>query len=95
MALPPVLNSIVDWLKAGYPDGVPDQDYAPLLSLLARRLTDDEVARVAVQLIAPQEEAGVDDSAIHASIRDITNEPPRREDVDRVRAHLEAAKPFL
>ena len=50
MALPPVLNSIVGWLRAGYPSGVPDSDYIPLLALLARRLTSEEVAAVAAEL---------------------------------------------
>jgi hypothetical protein len=50
MALPPVLNSIVGWLRAGYPYGVPESDYIPLLALLARRLTTDEVAAVAAEL---------------------------------------------
>ena len=31
------------WLKAGYPEGVPQTDYIPLFALLPRRLTDDEV----------------------------------------------------
>jgi hypothetical protein len=50
MALPPVLNSIVGWLRAGYPSGVPESDYIPLLALLARRLTGEEVAAVAAEL---------------------------------------------
>ena len=37
------LTSIVAWLRAGYPDGVPQNDYIPLLALLSRRLTNDEV----------------------------------------------------
>ena len=37
------LTSIVAWLRAGYPDGVPQTDYIPLLALLSRRLTNDEV----------------------------------------------------
>jgi len=48
--LPPVLNSIVSWLKAGYPQGVPDSDYIPLIAILSRRLTTDEVTAVATEL---------------------------------------------
>jgi hypothetical protein len=50
MALPPVLDSIVSWLRAGYPQGVPDSDYIPLIAILSRRLTTDEVAAVATEL---------------------------------------------
>ena len=35
MSIAPVLNSIVGWLRTGYPHGVPEQDYVPLLALLA------------------------------------------------------------
>ncbi len=50
MTLPPVLNSLVGWLRAGYPYGVPEADYIPLLALLARRLTSEEVGVVAAEL---------------------------------------------
>lgn len=42
MALPPFLTSIVGWLRAGYPNGVPEQDYIPLFALLTRRLSETE-----------------------------------------------------
>jgi Protein of unknown function (DUF3349) len=94
MTLPTVLSSIVDWLRAGYPDGVPDQDYFPLLALLARRLSDDEVAEVAAHLISDQSVSS-DDGDIRDLITQITNQPPRREDVDRVRARLHTTGAFL
>ena len=37
------LSAIVSWLRAGYPNGVPPPDYLPVLALLSRRLTPDEV----------------------------------------------------
>lgn len=108
MPLPPVLNSIVSWLRAGYPQGVPESDYFPLLALLARRLTSEEVAAVAEELARPTESASsangsapsnghvaVDNSDIGVLITKITNELPREEDVSRVRAHLEKAGPFI
>ena len=45
MALPPVLNKIVDWLRAGYPDGVPNVDYIPLFALLGSQLTETETCK--------------------------------------------------
>ena len=41
------LARIVSWLREGYPGGVPEHDYLPLLALLERRLTRSEVKRVA------------------------------------------------
>jgi Protein of unknown function (DUF3349) len=37
MALSDVLTKIVGFLRAGYPEGVPDGDYIPLVALLRRR----------------------------------------------------------
>jgi Protein of unknown function (DUF3349) len=94
MTMPPVLQSIVDWLRAGYPDGVPPNDYIPLLALLARRLTADEVAAVTAELSRDGDEA-VDNTEIGLLITKITSELPRAEDVARVRDRLSATGPFL
>ena len=51
MPLPPFLTSVVGWLRAGYPNGVPEADFVPLLALLARRLSNDEVQQVSEALI--------------------------------------------
>ncbi len=87
LSLPPFLSTVVDWLRAGYPQGVPEQDYIPLLALLARRLTSDEVAAVAAELrregVLP-----VTNTDIGELIMTITDELPRGEDVARVRAQL-------
>ena len=47
MALNTRLTGILDWLREGYPAGVPPKDYIPLLALLRRRLTEDEVREIA------------------------------------------------
>jgi hypothetical protein len=106
MALPPVLNSIVSWLRAGYPCGVPERDYVPLLALLARRLTAEEVSAVAAELVGQVDPgpaadsvngaaAAVDNGDIGVMITKITNEMPREEDIARVRSQLATAGPFL
>jgi hypothetical protein len=50
MALPLVLNRILDWLRAGYPEGVPEVDYIPLFALLGSQLTETEVGEIADEL---------------------------------------------
>ena len=87
LSLPSFLTSVIDWLRVGYPNGIPEQDYVPLLALLARRLTAEEVAAVAAQL---QEEGQlpVTNTDIGEVIIGITDELPRPEDVARVRAQL-------
>lgn len=78
--------SVVQFLRAGYPDGIPQQDYIPLLALLRRRLTEDEVAEVADGLIADGDTDSA--TALREAISRITRDGPRDEDIARVRAHL-------
>jgi hypothetical protein len=81
------LARIVAWLNAGYPEGVPGPDRVPLLALLKRRLTDDEVEAVAQDLLDRGEFDHVD---IGVVITEITDELPNPEDIERVRARLAA-----
>ncbi|MET8423499.1 DUF3349 domain-containing protein [Nocardia sp. NPDC059091] len=89
MELSELLARIVGWLRAGYPHGVPDTDYLPLLAVLARRLSEDEVRQVAAELVLlgalPADRADVG-----VIITKLTDEMPRAADLDRVRAHLRA-----
>ena len=50
MELPPVLKRVVDWLRAGYPEGVPDVDYIPLFALLGSELSNHDVELIADDL---------------------------------------------
>ena len=81
------LARIVAWLREGYPSGVPDHDYVPLLALLERRLTRSEVKRVAKALrradVSPAHR-----SDIAAAITDVTHGEPSEADQKRVRDQL-------
>jgi hypothetical protein len=79
------LAKIVAWLNAGYPEGVPGADRVPLLALLTRRLTGDEVRTVAQDLMDRGEFDHVD---IGVLITGITDDLPLPEDVERVRERL-------
>ena len=81
------LHRIVNWLRVGYPQGIPPTDYMPLLALLSRRLTNEEVETVAKELMDRGEFDNVD---IGVAITQITDEPPSPDDVQRVRARLAA-----
>ena len=89
MSLPPFLSSVVNWLRAGYPNGVPDSDYIPLLAILSRRLSNDEVRAVTHELIESGE-LPVDNIDIGTMITRVTDELPREADVNRVRDRLAA-----
>jgi hypothetical protein len=82
------LSAIASWLRAGYPEGVPPTDYMPVLALLSRRLTTDQVKTVASELMQPG--GHVDDIDIGVAITQITDELPSPEDIERVRQRLAA-----
>jgi replicative DNA helicase len=81
------LDTIVAWLRAGYPEGVPPTDYVPLLALLSRRLTTDEVKAVAGELTRRGEFDRVD---IGVLITQITDALPSPDDIARVQERLAA-----
>jgi hypothetical protein len=81
------LNSVVAWLRAGYPDGIPPTDYFPVLALLSRRLSNDEVKLVARDLMQRGDFDHVD---IGVLITQLIDELPSPGDVERVRERLAA-----
>ena len=81
------LTSIVDWLRAGYPEGIPPTDYFPVLALLTRRLSNDEVKVVAREVMRQED---FDETDIGVLITQITDQLPSPEDIERVRARLAA-----
>src|SRR5260370_26305822 len=88
MSLGDLVTRMVAFVRAGYPHGVPETDYIPLLALLRRRLTDDEVAAVARDLAA-RGELNIDIADIGAPITRITDELPAPADLERVQLQLE------
>jgi Protein of unknown function (DUF3349) len=91
-----LLHSILDWLRAGYPEGVPGPDRVPLLALLrATPLTEDQVKEVVRNLTADGstalEDGSIADDEIGAFIKDVTHHDAGPENVQRVAAKLAAA----
>jgi hypothetical protein len=88
MALPEVLNRVVTWLRAGYPEGVPQQDYQPLFALLGSHLSNHEVTLIADELMFSSDPESAD--RIKQAISNITHAQVHDSDIARVRAHLAA-----
>ena len=89
MALNTRLTGILDWLREGYPAGVPPKDYIPLLALLRRRLTEDEVREIAHEVASLDPVDGDGDSAgIGVRITQLIDAMPSPEDIARVEARL-------
>jgi hypothetical protein len=89
MPLPPFLANIVGWLRAGYPDGVPEHDYLPLFALLGSQLAESELAEIASALEGETDPESAE--AIKRAINAATsNDNPSDADIARVRARLAA-----
>jgi Protein of unknown function (DUF3349) len=84
-----LVGRFVAFIRVGYPHGVPQTDYIPLLALLRRRLSDEEVAEVARDLAA-RGELNVDIADVGAAIMRITDALPSATDRERVQRRLEA-----
>jgi Protein of unknown function (DUF3349) len=86
------LMRAVEWLRAGYPAGVPRGDYVALLGLLRRKLTDVEVKKIAQDLADISQRDG--DPITTADIEDMISSSVLQEasadDVARVSARLAA-----
>jgi hypothetical protein len=91
-----LLTSILNWLREGYPEGVPGPDRVPLLALLrATPLTEDQIKEVVRNLTAPDSSALADGEVkvdeIEAFVTDVTHHDAGPENVRRVAARLAAA----
>ena len=91
MALPGILQKVLDWLHAGYPQGVPQKDYYPLLAFLARNLKPEEVSEV-VNSLEGEAHTGHETTTedVRAAIEAVTKSPALREDVQRLEGRLRA-----
>jgi endonuclease III len=91
-----LLGSILNWLRAGYPEGVPGPDRVPLLALLrATPLTDEQIKEVVRNITADGSTAtadgSIDTDEIAAFIKDVSHHDAGQENVQRVAAKLAAA----
>ena len=93
---PNVATRVLNWLEAGYPDGVPRQDRFPLIALLSRRLSEEQTRQIVQDLTAQEalENRGGDpitQDEIEELISRQISETPSADDVSRVSARLAAA----
>jgi hypothetical protein len=83
---------VLRWLRAGYPEGIPPQDYLPILGVLRRRLTTEEIHVIAAELAQTSEasEQSITRDDIEAMIEDVSYQSASDADVARVSARLAA-----
>lgn len=80
------IGRVVDWVRQGYPQGVPQSDYVALLGILRRQLSDEEIATVAEQLTAKGEVISFD--TIRQGLENHTLQEASRDDIIRVSSAL-------
>ncbi|MDG4663562.1 DUF3349 domain-containing protein [Mycobacterium sp. 236(2023)] len=81
-------DNVLSWLHSGYPQGVPQKDYFPLLALLSRTLTEDEVVKVAQTVLRSNDSDTVTPEEIRAAIHMVTDKEPNPEEMHQVAARL-------
>jgi hypothetical protein len=83
------LENVVDWLHEGYPDGVPPKDYYPLLALLKRTLSEEEIVQAARTILQSGNFGNpVTIDQIRQAIRDVTAKEPSADEMHQVAARL-------
>ena len=83
-----VLENVVNWLNVGYPEGVPPKDYFPLLALLKRSLTEDEVVKAAQSILRSTNGETVTEAEIHAAVQGVIDKEPNPEEIHQVASRL-------
>lgn len=81
-------NSILGWLHQGYPEGVPPKDYFPLLALLKRSLTEEQVVAAAQSVLKATADDTVTEGEIRKAIADVTEKEPNPEEIHQVASRL-------
>jgi hypothetical protein len=86
MALSSYVHSILNWVRAGYPEGLPPKDYLPLFALLGTQVTQQDLQDIADQLADSNDPNSA--TELKKAITDVVNVKPNDADVARVRARL-------
>jgi len=83
-----VLDNVLAWLHDGYPEGVPAKDYFPLLALLKRSLTEDEVVKAAQSILRESNSDSVTEDEIRKAVQSVIEKEPNPEEIHQVASRL-------
>src|SRR3954470_11909720 len=83
-----VLDNVLGWLHEGSPEGVPPKDYFPLLALLKRSLTDEEVVKAAQSILKSTDSETVTEDEIRSAIHHLIEKEPNPEEIHQVASRL-------
>ncbi|CPR04970.1 hypothetical protein BN971_00498 [Mycobacterium bohemicum DSM 44277] len=82
------VSSIVAFVRAGYPSGMPTTGHVPVAALCRRRVSNDEIDSVTDELIGHLRRP-ISDTDVGVAISRITNAMPSPEDIARVQRRLD------
>ena len=83
-----VLDNVLSWLHDGYPEGVPPKDYFPLLALLKRSLTEEEVVKAAQTILKQADADTVTEDEIRTAVQAVIAKEPNPEELHQVASRL-------
>jgi len=85
-------EAAVNWIRAGYPEGIPATDFPPLLALLVRSLDERQVTDVVLRLARDHDlDVPLTEDNIGEAISKATDEKPTSEKINQVAARLASA----
>lgn len=86
-----VFENVINWIRTGYPEGIPPKDYPPLFALLTPVLDDSEMTDVVLELALERDpESPTTRDEVAAAIAKVTEVPPTSEEINQVAARLAA-----
>jgi Protein of unknown function (DUF3349) len=83
-----VLDNVLGWLHDGYPEGVPQKDYFPLLALLKRSLMEEEVVTAAQSILKSSDSDSVTELQIRDAVHAVIEKEPNPEEIHQVASRL-------
>jgi hypothetical protein len=81
-------ENVLNWLRAGYPEGVPPKDHFALLALLKRSLTEEEVVKAAQAVLKSTSDDTVTEDEIRTAVHEIIEKEPNPEEIHQVASRL-------
>jgi uncharacterized protein (DUF2267 family) len=85
---PGFLDNVLGWLHDGYPQGVPPKDYFPLLALLKRSLSEEEVVQAAQAILKSTDSDTVTEEQIRSAVHQVIEKEPNPEEIHQVASRL-------
>lgn len=86
-----LFESAINWVRQGYPEGIPPTEFPPLLALLVRVLDDRQVTDVVLELGRDRNGEPLTEDHIAAAITSVIDEKPSEAEINQVASRLAAA----